>query len=132
MRTRSLLDTLELVIGTVVLCLGLGLSALSAAERSFIGVFSGFVLFILGYKLSQISVRTTTRSPLRDVVRDIVASAAAVDTLVVTVGAGTITYGFVLLFQSIETADIARAVGASVLMFVGYSMAHYAVNKTLV
>ncbi len=132
MRLARARDTAELVAGTVILSAGLGLSALSASERSFIGVFLGFILFILGYKLSQISVRSGHRPPFRETVRDILAQAWAVDVLMVIVGSGTITYGFVMLFGSIETANIFRATLAALLMFLGYAMAHYAVNKTVV
>lgn len=132
MPLKRILDTVELGLGTAILIAGLGLAALSASGRDFIGVFVGLSLFIAGYKLSQVGVRQSEESELTETVYDILHSARMIDLVAVLVGAGTISYGFVLTFQGIEQADIRVAIVASALMLVGYGVAHYAVNNTLV
>lgn len=137
MRPGTLLKLLGLISGSLILSLGLALAAIAAFQERFLGVFAGFILFVVGYKLSQVAVRETKRSSLeymvvRNVVRDIVRDASMIDLLMAVIGTGTIAYGFTLLIRSVEATDLLLAVVATTIMFAGYAAAHYAVNKTLV
>lgn len=132
MDLRRLGDALELLVGTIILVAGLGLAAIAAVDERFPGVVAGFTLFVIGYKLSQFSVRHTERSPFQDVVQDIVQSARLIDFLMVVIGIGMIAAGFIQLIRSIQEPDILLALGAATTMFAGYIAGHYAVNRTLV
>lgn len=137
MRPGTTLKLLGLMAGSLVLAIGLALAAIAAFRESFLGVFTGFALFVVGYKLSQVAVRETHRTPIqymvvRDVVRDIIRDASLIDLFMAVIGTGTIAYGFTLLVQSVETTQLPLAVAATLIMFTGYAAAHYAVNKTLV
>ncbi|MDY6769761.1 MAG: hypothetical protein SVU88_02190 [Candidatus Nanohaloarchaea archaeon] len=128
----DLVDAAELLLGSAVLITGLGLSALAAYTESFPGVFTGFALFLAGYKLSQVAVRDTPDTPLRRTVSDLVAGAEPVDLLMTVVGIGAIAYGFTVLFRAYGRTDVVMAGVAAATMFAGYTAAHYGVNKTLV
>ncbi|MFB6294924.1 MAG: hypothetical protein ABEI97_04140, partial [Candidatus Nanohaloarchaea archaeon] len=120
------------VLGSTVLIVGLGISAIAANVESFPGVFAGFALFVAGYKLSQLSVRDTDDSELRALATDITGSAVLIDLFMTVVGTGAIAYGLVLLFTALNRTDLLLAGIASALMFAGYATAHYGVNKTVV
>ncbi len=128
----DVLEAVGVVLGSGILIAGLGVSAIAASLESFPGVFAGFALFVLGYKLSQISVRDTTDTEIRALFSDITGSAVLIDLFMTVVGAGAIAYGVVLLFTALNRTDIVLAGGASGLMFAGYVTAHYGVNKTVV
>lgn len=128
----DVLEALGVVLGSGILIAGLGISGIAANVESFPGVFAGFVLFVLGYKLSQISVRDTTDTEIKALFSDITGSAVMIDLFMTVVGAGAIAYGVVLLFTALRRADIVLAAIASGLMFAGYVTAHYAVNNTVV
>lgn len=128
----KLLDAAELLLGSVVLVAGLGLSALAANVQSFPGVFLGFILFVVGYRLSQVAVRESDESELQGAVSDIVEGAEIAELFMTVVGVGTIAYGFTLLFTSFNRADLLLTAAASALLFTGYVTAHYGINKTLV
>lgn len=137
MRLKTLLKLFGLLAGSLILAIGLALAAIAAFQESFLGVFMGFSLFVGGYKLSQVAVRETDRTPiqymvLQDVVRDILRDASLIDLFMAVIGTGTIAYGFTLLVQSVETTQLPLAVAATTIMFAGYAAAHYAVNNTLV
>ncbi|MDY6766282.1 MAG: hypothetical protein SVW77_02845 [Candidatus Nanohaloarchaea archaeon] len=128
----NLLDSVELLVGSTVLIAGLGFSAITAARESFPGVFVGFVLFLSGYKLSQVAVRDSEETPLRGLVSDMLDEAKVIDLFMAVVGTGAIAYGFLLLFQAFGRTDVGMAAVSSALMFAGYVIAHYGVNKTVV
>lgn len=128
----NFLETLELILGSVVLVLGLGISAISASQRSFPGVFTGFVLFVAGYKFSQFVARESEETEVQETVDDVVEGSRLIDFLATLIGVGTIGYGFILLFESVKEVNFMIAAAASGVMFVGYVMAHYGVNNTVV
>ncbi|MDY6766453.1 MAG: hypothetical protein SVW77_03730 [Candidatus Nanohaloarchaea archaeon] len=128
----DIVEAAGVVIGSTVLVTGLALSALAATAESFPGVFAGFTLFVVGYKLSQIAVRDTRDTALAELVDDILSSAGLIDLLMTVVGTGAITYGFILLFAALNRTDILLAGAGSALMFGGYATAHYGVNRTVV
>lgn len=137
MRLKTILQLLGLMAGSLILAIGLALAAIAAFQEWFIGVFTGFILFVVGYKLSQIAVQETDRTPIqymvmRDIVRDILRDASLIDLFMAVIGTGTIAYGFTLLIQSVEATRLSLAVAATAIMFAGYTAAHYAINKTLV
>lgn len=128
----KILETAGLLLGSTVLVMGLGISAISASQKSFPGVFIGFVLFVAGYKVSQFVARGSEETEVREVVDDIVKGSMLIDFLVTLVGVGTIGYGFILLFESLKEVEFVIAAAASGIMFTGYVMAHYGVNRTVV
>lgn len=128
----KLRDSAVLVSGSTVLVLGLGMAAISAVDRSFPGVLTGFTLFLAGYKGCQFSVTQTGAGTARDMVSDILEVSRMGDLLLVLVGAGMMAYGFVLLFTSFQDADFVLSFPSSALMFAGYAAAHYGINNTLV
>lgn len=132
MDLRRSLTAAELVVGTFILTVGLSAAAISAYRESFPGVIVGFALFVAGYKFSQFAVREGRRTPLADIVDDILQIAELVDFLMAVIGIAAIAQGFTLLIQSTAQFDFRAAVLASLLLFVGYATAHYAVNRTLV
>lgn len=125
-------QTVELIIATLILAIGLMLAAVFAFNESFIGVFVGFLLFVLGYKLSQFAVRKSAPSPLRDTVRDIVVAVDGIETLMAIAAAGGGTYGFILLFDSIQQTQVELAVAAVLTILISYAIGHLAINRTLV
>lgn len=125
-------ETVQLISGGLILSTGLAVAALYAAEQSFEGVFIGFAFIVFGYELSQYSVYTSEDSKARAFVQDIVESSRLTDFLMVLVGAGAITYGFTLLFESVAETKITLALLSAAMMFGGYMVAHYGLNKTVI
>ncbi len=132
MEAERLVNAAELVAGTVVLVAGLATAAVAAYTRSFIGVFAGSILFLAGYKLSQVSATGTSYRGMEEVVSDILKVSRLVDLLMALVGTGTIAYGFTVLLRSVNRASVPVAFAGSGLLLLGYVIAHYAVNNTLV
>ncbi|MDY6768948.1 MAG: hypothetical protein SVW02_02465 [Candidatus Nanohaloarchaea archaeon] len=128
----KVLDAAELGTGSTVLVAGLGVSAFAANQENFPGVFFGFALFIAGYKLSQIAVRDSEATEFQETVADMLEGARLIDLLMTLVGIGTIAYGFILLFEGFRSTDLVLAFTASALLFLGYAVAHYGVNRTVV
>lgn len=128
----NVIEAASVIISSTVLVTGLAISALAAASESFPGVFAGFTVFVVGYKLSQLAVRDTDSTELASFTDEIVGSAALIDLFMTVVGTGAIAYGFVLLFNALNGADIVLAGAASALMFTGYATAHYGINNTVV
>lgn len=131
-RLRKTRQTVQLISGGVILSTGLGVAAIYASSRDFIGVFIGFSLFIFGYELSQYSVYTSEESKARSFIEDMIRSSGLIDLFMALIGLGTVTYGITLLFRSIEEAKLGLAVLSTLIMFGGYMMGHYAINKTVV
>ncbi|MFB6167100.1 MAG: hypothetical protein ABEJ62_02460 [Candidatus Nanohaloarchaea archaeon] len=129
---QRVLNTAELILGAIVLSAGLATAAISAYRENFPGVFLGFLVFVVGYKVSQYGVRISENSGIRDTVSDMVEGARFIDLLMAVTGIGSIAYGFTTLFQSLQNASLLQAFLASTLMFAGYVLTHYAVNRTLV
>lgn len=125
-------QTVQLISGGVILSTGLGVAALYAWERNFLGVFTGFSLFIVGYELSQYSVYTSEQSRARAFVEEMLESSGLIDFFMTLIGIGTITYGFTILFQSMGQARLMLAVIGALLLFGGYMLVHYGINKTVV
>lgn len=128
----KLFDTAQLLLGSVVLVAGLGISTVAAHAESFLGVFLGFALFVVGYKISQTAVRQAEESELQGTVEDVVEGAGPVELFMTIVGVGAIAYGFTLLFDSFSSSDFVLTLTASAFMFGGYVTAHYGVNRTVV
>ncbi|MDY6774380.1 MAG: hypothetical protein SVS85_04220, partial [Candidatus Nanohaloarchaea archaeon] len=122
-------DALELVSGSLILVTGLGISAVAANQESFPGVFLGFMLFVVGYRISQFAAEESGETRLQDTVSDMVRGARLVHLLMTLVGIGGIGYGFILLFQSLGSRDLVTAAVGSGTMFLGYMAAHYGVNR---
>ncbi len=125
-------QTVQLISGGVILSTGLGIAAIYAWNRNFIGVFIGFALFIFGYELSQYSVYTTDKSKARSFIQDMLASSGLIDFFMAIVGMGTVTYGFVILLRSVQEARLSLAVLSTLILFGGYMLSHYGINKTVV
>ncbi len=125
-------DALGLVTGSTVLVAGLGLAAIAASRRQFPAVFLGFVLFTVGYRISQVAVRQTEETDLQLMVSDILEGAQMGDLLMTLVGLGAVAYGFFLLFNSFTTTDLPSAFLAAAVLFTGFMTAHYGVNRALV
>lgn len=125
-------QTVQLASGGIILSTGLGVAALYAWQRNFLGVFIGFSLFVFGYELSQYSVYTSEQSKARAFIEDMVESSGLVDFFMAIVGLGTVTYGFTLLFKSVEKTRLSLAVLSALILFGGYMLAHYGINKTVV
>ncbi len=131
-RLASTRKNIQLISGGLILSTGLGVAAIYASQRDFVGVFVGFSLFIVGYEISQYSVYTSEDSKARAFVEDMLDSSGLVDFFMALIGLGTITYGFVNMFRSLEEAQLTLAVLSALTMFGGYMMAHYAINNTVV
>lgn len=125
-------QTVQLISGGVILSTGLAVAAIYAWNRNFVGVFIGFALFIFGYELSQYSVYTSEESKAREFVADMVESSRMIDFFMAIIGLGTVTYGLTLLFKSVQRTSLTLAVLATLILFGGYMLAHYAINKTVI
>lgn len=125
-------QTVQLISGGVILSMGLAVAAIYAWNRNFVGVFVGFALFIFGYELSQYSVYTSEASKAREFIADMVESSQLIDLFMTIVGLGTVTYGITLLLRSVQEQSLLVAVLATLILFGGYMLAHYGINKTVI
>jgi hypothetical protein len=125
-------QTIQLISGGIILSTGLGIAAIYAWNRNFVGVFTGFSLFIIGYEISQYSVYTSAESKARAFIADMVESSGMIDFFMAVIGLGTLTYGMTLLFRSVQETRLSLAVLATLVLFGGYMLAHFAINKTVI
>ncbi len=131
MRLGRVVTAIEVALSSLLLAAGLAVSGIAAVREQFLGVFIGFILFVSGYRLSQLAVAAEPVGA-RSFLEDVLDAAHAIRLFMVVVGGGAMTYGFVHLVGSMQTTDFPRAVAATGLIFIGYATAHYAVNRTVV
>lgn len=132
MQGKQLAEAAELGISSIILTAGLALTSIMAIRRNFSGVFIGVLLSLIGYKLSQYSARDTTNSLIADIHTETLEAGSFLQLLTVLTGAGTMTYGTIILISSLNNPQLFDAVGGTLLLFTGYALSHYAINKTLI
>lgn len=130
-RLEETRENIQLISGGLILSTGLGVAAIYASQRHFVGVFMGFFLFVVGYEISQYSAYNSEDAKAQAFIQDMVESSGLADFFMAVVGLGTVTYGFVNMFRSLEEAHLGLAVISALVMFGGYMMGHYAINKTV-
>lgn len=129
---RDIIKSIELVLGGIVLSIGLGIVSIHAARQHFFGVFTGFVLFIAGYELSRYSAYTSDTSKTQEFIVEIVDHSRPADALMVIIGMGVLMYGVTLLFESMQNPSFLLAALSAAMVFGGYIMMHFAINKTVI
>ncbi len=116
-------------VGAVIISIGSGLAGVYSFRGQFVVVSVGFVLFFIGFRLSQFGVHQWPERRLMDVL-EIDTGQTDTETLLkrgvaVAVGPLLIGSGVTLFSQTIIDPSMAFAVLAGVLSVVGYVVSHY-------
>ncbi len=118
------------VLGSLLIAAGSGMAGLFAFENRVLPVFAGFLLFFLGYLVSQFGVHRGGPSvDPRRVARPSAGHVARLGLLVLG-GFGT-AYGVTLFTQTILDPSPTNAVLSGVSSIGGYMFAHVGMNGNL-
>ena len=123
---------LWLTVGTLYITVGAAVAGIYAFQGAILPVTVGFVLFFVGYRLSQFGVYRWPEESLRRTVSDTVhslkTSHGLKQTSALAIGAVGIGYGVTLFSQTILDPDLLAAAAAGVASIVGYMFAHIGMN----
>jgi hypothetical protein len=126
-------DALWLLVGSLLIAAGSTLALIRSFEGATLPVYAGFLLFFLGYRLSQYGLHE--HDPTASIISQVRGQAERVnlkDTFMIIIGGFSLSYGFSTFIQGVNTGTTETAIFAGVLMLGGYMVAHLAVNNTLI
>lgn len=125
--TESFLDLFEILLGTLFVSSGLFMAAFEASQNKFIGIMVGFILIAIGY---QITVNfDSDKLPSFYSARDSVSLLETEDLVLATTGIFITSFGFRLLFRSVESQQIILGIPAALAMGTGYSLIHISLTN---
>lgn len=120
-------------IGSVALCFGGSLTAVSAFQNRFWFTYLGFVVFAMGYRIAQIGANEREWTMLDNET----SSNQMIKRLgrkygLLGVGTAIAAYGGMVGAQSVETLDFWKMVLSGVCMSGGYIIGHIGLNNSYV
>lgn len=119
-----------IITGSLILCYGGSLTAVSAFAGDYVSAYIGFLLFALGYRLSQFGIHELHEA--REIGFDIDYQKAVKRYGILALGVGIATIGGVIGAQSVESLEFTKMVIAGVFMAGGYIVGHIGVNNAYV
>ncbi len=126
-------DALWLLVGSLLIAAGSTAALIRSFEGATLPVYAGFLLFFLGYRLSQYGLHEHDPSAsITSQVQKQLNRVNAKDTFMVVIGGLSLSYGFSTFIKGINAGSTETAVLAGILMLGGYMVAHLAVNNTLI
>lgn len=126
-------DAFWLLFGSLLIAAGSTLALIRSFEGATLPVYAGFLLFFLGYRLSQYGLHEhDPGASIASQVQDQVDRVNAKDTFMIIIGGLSLSYGFSTFIQGVNAGSTETAIFSGVLMLGGYMVAHLAVNNTLI
>lgn len=122
-----LLYGFQFCLGSLFTATGLFLAGLEASTGGYLGILVGFLLFTMGYSITQTS--DTDNLPSFYSAEESLSKLQTEDMVMVVTGLGVTAYGFQLLFKSIHANAPVLGLSSALVMGVGYAMTHLPVNN---
>lgn len=121
---------LSYLFGFLIVSTSIGAGLVNSFEGNFLPTFLGVTGFILGYKISQLSLEEKiSYTELQKRLKNL---GLSLSPLVFLMGSGIMAYGFMKITRSISDAEPLTGGFGSLIVFIGYLLAHHATNKVLI
>lgn len=133
--SRELTRYISLVVGSLIVALSGTIVAIYSPPNNIIGVFLGYIVFVLGYKTcwfgshQKEGIKSLKSLKNSYSIKEISLKDNLEKFILVVLGLYLASYGTVQFFNLVENPGLIKGLETGLTSFGGYIMAHEAVNE---